>query len=162
MGDGLSGPCSLEKDVKEIRDMALAHNIRLENGTHAFETVNRSVEKTNKRIDEIDKRTTPVPPSVAKVIAITLTVFMAAATALWGLAQKLSDRPTTDQMQQILHSHDGNGHTQLRKDVTMIRSEQKVQSVIMDKHGRQQTANSKKLDKVLLRLPDQSPNRPRR
>lgn len=113
----------------------------------------------SKSIDDIDKRTSPPPPSVVKVIAITLTVFITAATALWGLAQKLSDRPTTEQMRQILHTHEGNGHTTLRSDVQLIRAAQTAQRVIIDQAAKQGRSNSQKLDKLLFRLPDRPRDR---
>lgn len=159
MGDSGKTPCSLEGEVKEIRDMTMAHKIRLDNGTHAFKRVSDSVDKTNKRIDELDKRTAPKVPSTGKIIAITITVFMAAATALWGLAQNLSDRPTTNQMREVLHTHEGNGHTDLRQTVQNIRADQKAHRVILDRTATQQAQNAAKLDKLLMRTPDRPKTR---
>lgn len=143
----------LQATVKGHGEALVEHRIRLENGTKAFA-------RMDTEMTEIDKRTTPKPISVARVVSMTLGCFLAAATALWGLSTMLSDRPTSSQVKDIMVDHDQSGHRDLREDVTEIKSAISTQGgLLKDVRTQQgelkkaQDTTARKVDELLLRTP---------
>ena len=126
---------------------------RFENGREVFGDLKRS-------IADIDQRTTPKPPSVYKIIGLTLTIVLAGAGALWGLANRLRDRPTDAQIRAIIHDHDDAGHKSIREDVAQIQKDQGAQRVMIEDVQRAQTTQGNKLDTLLDRVP--SPRKKKR
>lgn len=90
-----------------------AADTRFDNGREVFSEL-------KSKLNEVDTRTQPKPPSVLKIISITLTCVMIAATALWGLSTKLSDRPTTEQLEKIFATHEKLGHQSLRDRKSVV------------------------------------------
>lgn len=149
----------LQAEVKEVREALVEHRVRLDNGTHVFANERSEREKLARRLDGVIEATAPKPVSVTKVISITLALVMAAAGALWGLSNKLRDRPTEQQIEKLMHSHDGVGHPQMRKDITAIKVQQdKLKDAVVNEDG------SSKIDKLLDRIPEPEPKKkpPRR
>jgi hypothetical protein len=127
------------------------HRIRLENGTKAFE-------RMDKAVSEIDKRITPKPPSVLKIISTTIGCFVVLASALWGLSVMMSDRPTTSQVKDIMLDHDRHGHAELRSGMsemeTSIKSQEQLIQQIKNRQDEirdAQTATSAKIDDLIKR-----------
>jgi hypothetical protein len=136
----------VQADVKKLNDAAVEHRVRLENGSKVFSGY-------AEQIQEIDKRTTPRPPSIYKIVGLTLTIVLTGAGALWGLANRLRDRPTDVQIQQIIHEHDAAGHQTIRTDVGLIQMEQSAQRGLIENVRSVQTMQGKKLDTLLERTP---------
>ena len=133
---------TLEKimvDVDELKRAAVEHRVRLENGTKVFGG-------WSERIQAIEERTTPKPPSITKIVGITLSIILASSGALWGLANMLRDRPTVQQIREVVKSHDANGHKDMKGNVRSVQLEQGAQRVIIEDVSR-------KVDALLERTP---------
>jgi hypothetical protein len=141
----------VKKDVGALKEAAIEHKTRLQNGSRVFES-------WDQRIAEVEERTTPRPPSVIKIVGLTLALFMAAAGALWALAHMLRDRPTTDQLDRVLERHDERheavGHKAMREDVRAIQKEQTTQGNTLKTVVEEQKTHSGKLDTLLERVPE--------
>jgi hypothetical protein len=149
---------TVEEKVGEMREAAIEHKTRLENGVKVFA-------KHEARIEEIENKIEPRPPSIAKIVSITITCLIAAATALWSYANMMRDRPTTDQIEKIIHSHDANGHKTMRDDVRAVQTEQAAQRVMIESIQATQATQGKNLDtlvKVLVEEPAEKRKRSRR
>lgn len=132
--------------INNVADLQLAvgeHRVRLQNGSEVFA-------KYEKKISEIDRRTTPTPPSVFKIASITLAFFMAAAGALWALATMLRDRPTLDQIERVMDKqsaqHELGGHQAIKADITSIQGQLGEQRALINNA-------TGKLDTLLIRIP---------
>ena len=137
----------LQEEVKGLKETVVEHRTRLENGSTVFEG-------WNKRIAEVEERTKPKPPpSVLKVAGITLTVVLAGATALWGLANMMRDRPTTHQIDDIVEKHGEVGHKETRDKIHEIRLEQRTQRTLIEGIQKVQQKQDEKLDQLLERAP---------
>lgn len=127
--------------------------IRLENGSKVFQG-------WDKRISEVERRTTPRPVSVIKVSLAVLGVFCTMSGALWMLSNTIRDRPTTEQLRRITKdngaAHEAAGHGALREDVNSIKQSQGAQRQLIKDVQTKQGAQGKKLDVLLDRV------RPRR
>ena len=66
-----------------------------------------AIDDLEKRLTAIEEQLKPRPRSVNAIVAITVTVVLAGAAAIWGLANVIRDRPTATQIQEILRSSDG-------------------------------------------------------
>lgn len=129
---------TLKKMSAEVVDIdkALAGvDVRLDNGRKVFAEQKR-------RIEVVEDAVAPKPVSVAKIVSITIAVIALAGGALWGLSEKLSDRPTIEQIERIVDRHDDGGHLHLRENVTEIETGQKA---LMERFG----SVEEKLDRVL-------------
>ena len=168
MGDDLQRQINrLGGDVAEIRDEVaeiktgvIEHRVRLENGTKVFAT-------HDDRLKTVEERTTPRPTSLLKIVAVTFAVFVALAGSLWALAHMLRDRPTTDQLREVLQLHEdiheARGHKAMRGNVASIQQEQWAQRSLLEAVQGAQKAQSSKIDQILDRLPRSlSRGRPRR
>jgi len=146
---------ALKVDINILKEGAVEHRMRLENGSNVFSAM-------RKDLDEVDKRTRPRPPSIIKIVGLTLALFTTAAGSLWMLANMLRDRPTVEQLEGVLKkydaAHEAGGHKDLRGDVHEIQREQAIQGKAISNVVEQQAHDTKKLDTVLERLPP----RPRR
>lgn len=127
------------------------HRMRLENGTKAFERMDTSIR-------DIDKRTTPKPPSVVKIVSVTFGCFVVVASALWGLSVMLSDRPTTSQVKDVMLDHDRHGHEEVRAKLNSMDSSIAAQEVLIKDVKAQQSEIrdaqkdiDKKIDAVIRR-----------
>ena len=140
----------LNDDVGTMKESCVEHRMRLENGSKVFES-------WHKRIADIERRTQPKEPNLLKVIGLTLAIFSACAGGLWGLAQMLRDRPTTEQVERVLEKqvqyHENTGHGPLRRDVQAIKEEQAAARILIKGLQTGQDEQGKKLDRVLDRLP---------
>ncbi|MBT8452985.1 MAG: hypothetical protein KJO40_13535 [Deltaproteobacteria bacterium] len=149
----------VKDDVGALKEAAVEHKVRLQNGSKVFEG-------WEKRISEVEDRTTPRPPSVYKVVGLTLALFMAAAGALWALAHMLRDRPTIEQLDRLLdrqaEHHEGVGHQSMRDDVRSIQKDQTTQGNQINKVVEEQAVHSEKLDQLLDRVPKPRRARPPR
>ena len=95
---------ALRATTAELKETAVEQRVRLENGQKAFGAA-------HDRISQIEHRITPKPPSVLKIVSITIGLFLTCAGALWGLSNMLRDRPTSEQIEKIIHKHDEVGHS---------------------------------------------------
>jgi len=146
---------ALRREVNDLKEAAVEHRVRLENGTNVFRDYSA-------RIGAIEEKITPKPPSIAKIIGITLTIVFAGAGALWGLANMLRDRPTADQIRDVVQQHDDVGHKSIREDVHDIHREQSQQRVLIEQVTTAQGQQDKKLDRLLEQTKDSPPPRRRR
>jgi hypothetical protein len=130
-------------DITELKEVTVEHRVRLENGSKVFAD-------WDKRIAAV----TPKPPSILKIAGITLALVGMGAGALWGLANQLRDRPTVQQLEQVIQKsekhHDAVGH----EEIGQIQKEQGAQRVRIEHIQTEQAAQSQKLDTVLERLPE--------
>lgn len=146
---------TLERELKQVRDDVVdidktlaGMDVRLGNGRQVFADQDR-------RIAGVESAVAPRPVSIFKVVTITLGAISLAAAALWGLSERLADRPTLEQMDNMMEKHDGGGHPELRKTVTEIEvGQRRVLKKIED--------SELKLDDVLERLPKPPKRRRRR
>lgn len=149
---------NLEGDVTGLREANAVTGVRLENGVKVFA-------KFEERITGVEHRTSPKPPSIIKIVGITLAVVMSGAGALWALANNLRDRPTVEQMEKVMErrdkGHEHAGHKDIRVTVDSIQKEQGAQRILIDHSIRQQDRDTKKLDAPIQRLPAKN-NRGRR
>jgi hypothetical protein len=147
----------MKADVSELAKAGVEHRVRLENGTAVFSSIRERMTKSDSAIADISERIRPKPPSITKVVTITLGLVVVGAGALWGLSNMLRDRPTVEQVDQVFQryddSHEAAGHKELREDVHSIQKEQVLQGVKLQDVQKQQGTDSEKLDKVLERLP---------
>jgi hypothetical protein len=157
--DRLEGEVAeVKDDVGKLKEAAVEHRMRLQNGTKVFEG-------WDKRIGDIEKRITPKPPSITKVAGISLSIFLAFAAALWGLAHMLRDRPTADQLEDLFmkqgEHHEAVGHKGMRQDIQAIQREQTEQRIMIKSVADEQKTHSEKLDKLLRRIPERRSRTPR-
>lgn len=146
----------LEADVGELKeDMALVkeaiveHRLRLENGTKVFSDLRGDIADKSGKIAALQ----PKPPSISKVVSLTLALVMAGGGVIWLMATMLHERPTHEQVYQSMDSsheaHEAAGHRELREDVEDIKTLQAVQQKLIENVGKQQAQDSSKLDKIL-------------
>ena len=140
------------KDISQLKESTARHDVRLENGRQVFATI-------RKELDDVKLATTPRPPSVVKIVGLTLALVTAAAGALWGLSNMLRDRPTLDQVESILDQHQKSGHRETREKMDQIVREQYEQRALINQVRTEQSAQNDKLDLLLERIP---PRRRRR
>lgn len=140
---------SLHREVIALREAVAEHRVRLENGSHVFQKYDDRFHRNDERVKEIEDKIAPKPPSVYKIVGITLSVVLAGAGALWALANMLRDRPTVEQIEKIIHKHDEVGHKSVREDVREIQKEQGAQRVIIEGVKSEQQAANVKLDQIL-------------
>lgn len=140
----------MKDDVAEIKEGVIEHRIRLENGTKVF------LEHAD-RIKTVEDIMRPQPPSMTKIVAISFAVFVALSGALWALAHMLRDRPTTDQLREVIQAqddlHEAKGHQTIRDNVASIQQEQGAQRQMITDVKSAQQAQSTKIDEILVRLP---------
>lgn len=139
----------LQLAVEELKEAAVEHRVRLENGSAVFG-------KQDARLCAVENRITPKPASVTRIASITFGVFIVLSSALWALSTMLSDRPTTSQLRSVIGEHEKNGHEQTRSDIREIRSsineqERLLKDVVSEQAEikRVQADNVKKLDAAL-------------
>ncbi len=89
-----------------------------------------AIDDLEKRLTAIEEQLKPRPRSVNAIVAITVTVVLAGAAAIWGLANVIRDRPTATQIQEILRSSDGSHDRS-------IQNEQAAQRILIRDVGRQ-------------------------
>ena len=122
-----------------------------------FSAIKDDVTGNEVAIADLSEMVRPKPPSITKVVTITLGLVVVGAGALWGLSDMLRDRPTVEQVDRVFQryddSHEAAGHKELREDVHSIQKEQALQSVKLQDVQEQQGTDSEKLDTVLERLP---------
>ena len=145
----------IRDDVDDLKEAAVEHRVRLENGSAVFRGF-------DSRIKTVEERTVPKPPSAIKIIGITLMVVMTGAGALWALANMLRDRPTVEQIDKIIDSHEQGGHKELRDDVNSIQTEQGAQRTLIEAVKTEQVVQHEKLDTLLERTPAPPPKRPQK
>ena len=146
----------VKDDVAELKEAAVEHRVRLQNGSSVFGDY-------SERIAKVEERTTPKPVSAVKIIGITLSVALACAGALWALAMMIRDRPTVEQLDSVMESqeeaHEEAGHKAMREDVGHIQQEQGAQRVLIESVQTEQRSADKKLDVLIERIP--APPKPR-
>lgn len=112
--------------LTQIETQNAAHEQRLKNGIEVFRELKNEINEIR-----------PKPPNPYKIAGIVFAVMMAAAGALWALANHLRDRPTLNQVQEILSSHDHSGHRSIRENLRQIEQEQsKQRQLLEDRFGR--------------------------
>ena len=114
-------------EVGQLRAAVAEHTIRLENGRHVMHDI---------------KERLPKPMGAGKLIGLSFGIFVALGGALWGLSEKLADRPTAEQIQSVIQTHDRHGHQDLRNDIRSIQHEQSTQRTLTEQM-------SAKLDKLI-------------
>lgn len=137
---------TLEETATQLRESTAEHRLRLENGSKVFREMRDGLEK-------VRAATTPQPVSALKIVAITLTVVVAGAGALWGLANMLRDRPTTEQIDTMIEAHRDAGHPMIERDIRQIREQQAVLSTKQEQIKESQAKADAKLDELLDRVP---------
>lgn len=143
-----------EERLIDIREAVVEHRTRLQNGVKVFAD-------QKDRLETVEKKIEPKPPSVYKIIGITLTVVLAGAGALWALANMLRDRPTIDQIDRVIDSHDISGHEGMKNDVRSVQVEQGQQRILIEDVQMEQKSQGKKLDTLLNRTLDTPSTSPR-
>jgi hypothetical protein len=138
---------NIEAKVTQVSESIIEHRTRLENGVRVFQD-------QKDRLETVEKKIEPKPPSVYKIIGITFSVVMAGAGALWALANNLRDRPTVEQIDKVFDGHDQNGHSDMKSDVRAVQVEQGAQRVIMDDVQLEQKSQGYKLDTLIQRTPE--------
>jgi uncharacterized protein YqgV (UPF0045/DUF77 family) len=136
-----------EDRINKMSEAIVEHRTRLQNGVKVFGD-------QKDRLDTIEKKIQPSPPSVYKIIGITFAVMMAAAGALWALANTIRDRPTIEQIDKVIHAHDKGGHSEMREKISSVKEEQTKQRVIIESVQTEQQAQSTKLDTLIQRTPE--------
>lgn len=137
----------------ELKEAVVEHRVRLDNGVKVFAD-------QKEKVRQLEERTAPKQPSILKVVGITITVVAIGATALWGLAMMLRDRPTVEQIDKIIDHHDTNGHEVVRDDMRDVQKEQAAQRTLIEGVKTEQKTQGGKLDTLLDRTP--APRTPRR
>lgn len=135
---------------KKLSDLNVAvaeHKLRLENGVKVFGD-------HKKRLESVEHKTTPKPPSIIKIVGLTLGIVGMGAGALWALSNMLRDRPTVEQIDKIIEKHDGNGHKAVRDDIKEIQKAQALQGKDIGSIQTMQAAQSTKIDTLLDRVPE--------
>jgi hypothetical protein len=138
---------SVEEKQAEMREAVVEHRTRLQNGVKVFAD-------QKDRLETIEKKIEPKPPSVYRIIGITISVVMAGAGSLWALANNLRDRPTVDQIDKVFESHDKNGHSDMKADVRAVQVEVSAQRIIMDDLHLEQKIQGAKIDTLIQRTPE--------
>lgn len=154
----------MKSDVSDLNKAVVEHRVRLENGTHVFAGLRKDVSSNETAIEDLAERIRPKPPSIVKIVTLTLGFVAVGSAALWGLSNMLRDRPTVEQVDRVFQgydeAHEAGGHRQLRDDVHSIQQEQALQSKRIGDVAEQQDKDSEKLDRVLERLPAPRRRRP--
>jgi len=143
-----------EERLAKVSDAVIEHRTRLENGVRVFAD-------QKDRLETVEKKIEPKPPSVYKIIGITFSVVMAGAGALWALANNLRDRPTVHQIDKVFDGHDKNGHADMKNDVRAVQVEQGQQRIIIEDVQMEQKSQGAKLDTLLNRTPENPSPSPR-
>jgi len=154
MGNGAnSGSGSLERIEKELgalKEATVEHRVRLENGSKVFATV-------SERIGKVEQLVAPKPVSIYKVVGVTLSLVIAGAGALWGLAQTIRDRPTIEQIGQMFDQHDAQheaaGHQDMKADIQHIQVTQGALIKDVGAVAKSQEKVEEKVDTLLERIP---------
>ncbi len=141
--------------LSKLTTTAVEHRMRLENGVKVF-----SDQKA--RLATVEDRISPQPPSVLRIVGLTIGIVSLGAGSLWGLSNMLRDRPTSGQIEKIIDSHDDSGHRAVRDDINNIQKTQALQSKAIDDLGTEQKAVTRKIDTLLDRVPAPTPRRRRR
>lgn len=138
---------NIEAKVIQVSEAVIEHRTRLENGVRVFAD-------QKDRLEAVEKKIEPKPPSVYKIIGITISVVMAGAGALWALANNLRDRPTIEQIDKVFDRHDRNGHADMQADMQYVQVEQGIQRTIMKDVQLEQKTQGAKLDTLIQRTPE--------
>lgn len=141
---------TVEEKVAEMREAVVEHRTRLQGGVKTFSS-------HLDRIETIEKKIEPNLPSVPKIVGITFAIMMAAAGALWALANMIRDRPTVEQIDKVIDSHDTNGHRDMKDDIRSVQIEQGKQRTLFESMQVEQKTQGGKLDTLLLRTPAPPP-----
>jgi hypothetical protein len=135
----------VEEKIDGLRESATEHRVRLDNGVKVFGDI---------------KKQLPKPMSPAKLVTLTGGLFIAAMVGLWGLSEKLSDRPTINQLQEIMIQHNKAGHEHTLNQISEIRDEQVQQRFLTKQLSKDVATLTKdsektqtKLDNLLRRKP---------
>ena len=94
-------------------------------------------------------------------MAITLSLVISVGGALWTLANRLRDRPTTHEVHRAIDGHEVSGHGDLRDSIGSIHKEQGAQGERIGQAAKASKANAKKLDMLLERTPERRRTRRR-
>ena len=124
--------------------------MRLENGTLAFQSLRDDHSTMATTFAEKVADLTPKPPTTSKVVGIVLAVVAMGGGALWGLSAMLNDRPTTEQIHQIINGHQENGHKATRQELREVRDVQIEQKSAINTLGGKVDQQDVKLDTLLL------------
>lgn len=148
---------TVEDRQAEMREAVAEHRIRLQNGVKVFSD-------QKERLETIEQDIRPKPPSILTIVGVTLAIVSAGAGALWALANNLRDRPTAEQIDKIIHKHDTAGHLDMKDDIEGVKSVQVEQKILLENMGTEQKTQGRKIDKLLMRVPDpeEADSRPRR
>jgi hypothetical protein len=157
----------LQKDVRTLNDAMVEHRVRLENGSHVFAKQHEKFEAVEGKLEQVQEELRPKPPSVLRIVIATFGVFVTLSGALWYLSEKLADRPTTDQLRNVMEGHQKAGHHATQEKIGEMREdlvEQRalIKEVRADQATIQETQKdaSEKLDLILKRVPrTRRPNR---
>jgi hypothetical protein len=139
-----SASCS--EILADVKEAMVEHKVRLENGSKVFDGI-------RSRLATVEEATRPKPPSIVKIVGVTLAVVGMGAGALWGLSNMLRDRPTLRQVEKVIDAHDDNGHKETRIRIEEIREEQVEQRTLIKHVESQVGTQGDKLDEILERVP---------
>jgi hypothetical protein len=151
-----------ELRTRELEKSMTEASLRMENGVHAFADLREQQNQTAQGFAEKVAELTPKPPSTAKVAGLVLGVIGMAAGALWGLSSMLNDRPTTEQIGNIIDAHHSNGHKDTRDELSDLHDTQIVHGLKLKVIGDSVTAQELKLDTVILQTAPPVKPKPRR
>lgn len=141
---------NIESRQSEIGEAVVEHKTRLQNGVNVFSD-------QKKRIENIEKKIEPKPPSVYKIIGITISLMVAGAGSLWALANMLRDRPTVEQIDKVIDHHDSSGHNGMKSDIRAVQVEQGAQRTMIEAVQLEQSSQGDKLDTLIQRTPEPPP-----
>jgi hypothetical protein len=149
----------LERSVKELGEAMVEHRVRLENGVNVFAS-------HREKIATLEEKVAPKPLSVLKVVSLSFGIFVVLSGALWYLSENLANRPTTDQLRNVMESHRNTGHPATQKEIGEMREDLVEQRTLIKDVRSEQTAiknaqadHGKKLDELLQRAPRRRPHR---
>jgi hypothetical protein len=132
--------------ISALETATVEHRMRLENGVKVFAD-------QKDRLTTVEERVAPKVPSIIKIVGITLAVVSMGAGALWGLSNRLRDRPTIEQVEKVINTHDGNGHKATVESIGQIRLEQTQQRTLIGNIDSKVKDQVDKLDEILDRVP---------
>lgn len=93
----------IDSRLKTLENKQVEHSVRLINGTHVMAEIKQSIERNRDDVRELERRLVPKPVDMWKYFIFAVSLLMSLAAAGWALSEKLSSRPTTEQVKEMIH-----------------------------------------------------------
>lgn len=128
-----------------LRDQVTEHRVRLDNGRHAISDTRDSIKNVEGRVQSLSDQIRPRPPSIPKIVGITMTAVIAGATALWALSSILNGKTDTQDVESIIERKSSGNEVDHRSFQLKIQSlEQQIaeqKKMLIELSGKQNSAN---------------------